>query len=442
MTEVLSEPLYPFPGRPEVDEDGIVIIGKPSGAAGISTQEFEDGSIWQVDHLQPERFVSIQVPKEGTESSPLLLTAFGSDATKAIAEHASNLSADHSELSQAARFADPSPDSFGRGSRSFSEQSLQAGRLILLSDLAYDSSLHPLAQITAGLQLLAEIPFSPVVQLFSPITQRILQRTELLAATVDTDDLELLEVPYLLFLAKESAVVARLSPTTDSPLEALSRQSSEQLGGVRQHQHLQTKHIQVLANESEHQIPGLEESKSASASQGQPHLGPTEEFIELVWSHPSVLTVKTTRHDNERWVRVLRREGLVLLAMAPLQLDGLLDSAEVILPMGLTEEDIHVQIVFTNLLPTSNPGSLERWNKAVHAGRTAARATRLGDEKSAQGHWEQCADLWKGLDKFRGLEASEMAWDRFDFGSPAALYSMKHPLIVDQVAGQLPTELQ
>jgi len=299
-----------------------------------------------------------------------------------------------SELGRPARFEDPDQEPFSESVSRPNDLQTKAGRLVLLSDLSDDSSLHPVAQIAAGFKLLSEIPKSSVRQLFLPLTQRYIHRIQQLAATVDAIDLEPLNTRILSYLSKECARVASFSPDADSALAELSRSSSEQLGGYGQEQVLDSLTLRLSPTDGHMQTPCEDGLNSTQPGENRPTQKPLEDFLELVWSYPSSLTVRTTRNDKERWVRVLRRDGLVLLAMAPFRLEGLLDSAEVILPLGLTETDIKVKILFTAQIPTRHTGSLDSWKEAVHAGRTAARATRLGDTHAAERDWQRCAAHW------------------------------------------------
>ncbi len=109
---------------------------------------------------------------------------------------------------------------------------------------------------------------------------------------------------------------------------------------------------------------------------------------------PSVLEVMSARSDDERWVRVLRRHGLVLLAQAPLRRGDGVDVAEVLVPPDVHHEDLDVQIIDVDQLSglARRPADLVR--AAVRAGRTAASAERLDDTWTASRRWDECAVLW------------------------------------------------
>ena len=94
-----------------------------------------------------------------------------------------------------------------------------------------------------------------------------------------------------------------------------------------------------------------------------------------------------------QWVRALRKEGLLLLASAPLLPNGLLLSADLLIPPDLVEESIEFEVIEKSKL-TRKPRQLDLIRAAITAGRDAASAARLGNADTAARRWEECADLW------------------------------------------------
>ena len=125
--------------------------------------------------------------------------------------------------------------------------------------------------------------------------------------------------------------------------------------------------------------------------------GPDEEFDEdfqqIEMTQPGLLSVTVARGEGDRWVRVLRREGLILLALAPLSRSGLLDRAELVVPPDLVVDDLVVEIVDAHAIDRVAVGA-DAIRAAVRAGREAARSERLGDTARARQQWRTCADLW------------------------------------------------
>ena len=105
-----------------------------------------------------------------------------------------------------------------------------------------------------------------------------------------------------------------------------------------------------------------------------------------------LLRVTIARGDRGRWVRVVRRDGLVTLALAPLLTDGLMQSAELVVP-DVTVDGIFVEIVDADEV-THQLGAADTIRDALRAGRDAARYERLGHSAQARGQWHACAALW------------------------------------------------
>ncbi len=100
------------------------------GPAGASAAELPDGSIWEVDHIDPGRLVGLEVDSADPSRSPLRIAAFGGDGALRVADLARGNSADdHPRPGLSNKWgARPQPHFDATG----------VGRLVLLADLARD----------------------------------------------------------------------------------------------------------------------------------------------------------------------------------------------------------------------------------------------------------------------------------------------------------------
>ena len=110
------------------------------------------------------------------------------------------------------------------------------------------------------------------------------------------------------------------------------------------------------------------------------------EFQQVERLTPTLVRVTVGRADESRWVRVLHRDGLVLLAQAPLRPDGLLQVADLVVPPDVGD-DLHVQVVDHDDLDVLAGRPAELIRAAVQAGRDAARSTRARDDRDRPDPW-------------------------------------------------------
>lgn len=364
----------------EIDDDRLEVLGDQFGPAGVAAVELTDGSIWQVDHLDPGRLVGLDVDATDPASSPLLLAAFGGDGAMRIADQArqSNQLDDaafqrreHRNISSPRRLAEPAANA--------------AGRLVLLADLAQDPSLDPLARILAVVELATNTRRTPGGDLFEPLLPALVDLAEELAAEADPDELALVDRrgkrrgKLLSLMIHEFA--DRFADRAPEVVELLTR----------------WRNARFVSNfaPSDDMMPADHRTGSRVHALAVPAPPPEPEgFLGTERVTPSLLEVTATRSDGDRWVRVLRRDGLVLLAQAPLQRNGLMDRAELLIPPDTLDHEIDVQIVDTDQLANLHRRPAEVIRDAVRAGRAAASAERRGDVGLAMQRWNKCADLW------------------------------------------------
>lgn len=121
-----------------------------------------------------------------------------------------------------------------------------------------------------------------------------------------------------------------------------------------------------------------------------------EEYRDIVFLADGLPLVTVPRDDGERWVRVMRRDGLVTLGLAPLTRDSLMDSAEVVVPPDVRIGDLEIDVVVADGVASGAPAQsgTAAIRSATLAGRDAARLERLGHRGRAAAEWARCGRLW------------------------------------------------
>lgn len=362
----------------EIDGDRLEVLGEPFGPAGVAAVELPDGSTWQVDHLDPGRLVGLDVDATDPAGSPLLLAAFGGDGAMRIADQARRSSND--DLADAPRRSEEWNISSPR--RLAEPAANAAGRLVLLADLAEDPSLDPLARILAVVELAASTRRTPGGDLFEPLLPALVALAEELAESL-ADEADLRRLPRIgpegeRRMLATRAFAARFGDRAPAVVDLFAwghTAMDAAMFGPAADEHF------LVA-----QVAYAEDAVEPSSAQG--------DFVGTERVTQSLFEVTATRSDGERWVRVLRRDGLVLLAQAPLQRDGLMDRAELLIPPDTEDHEIEVQIVDVDQLINLHRRPAEVIRGAVRAGRAAASAERRGDIGLAMLRWNKCAELW------------------------------------------------
>ena len=392
----MPEPLYERPVRAVADGTRLEVLGSPAGPAGVSAVELPDGSVWEVDHARPERLVGLDVETiaDPTDSA-LLVAAFGGDGALFVADASGRPGDVDNDVVESWEWAS------GRGrSRGVEWPAEQAGRLVLLADLADDDDLPPIARVAAAAEFAAalddEIPGGDVL---APLVPALLGAADELAADVGPEDVDGLDPALRLRL---DAVLRGLVENGGSAKVGLGR-LAELLAGPALQQRVAAGGQVVDASGSIHDGIDLVAIKAA------PVAPPPTGEVEVTLTGPGFADIRAARSGRERWVRVSRSDGLVLVAQSRLHRDGLVDRAEVAVPESLGVGDLVVRVVDVEGLPRPR-GSFDMVRAAVRAGRRAAQASRLGQPRVAAKRWEQCSRLWEQVgDADRARLAREFA---------------------------------
>lgn len=390
----MSEPLYQWTARVAVDGARLDVLGAPAGPAGVSAVDLSDGSVWEVDHARPDRLVGLDVDAAGDPThSGLLVTAFGADGALFVAEVAVGAVEVESNSEGEVRWVG------GRLPRDGGWAAEQAGRLVLLTDLATDDELPPLARIAAAAELaVTATDDTPGGALLVPLVPVLLEVADESAVDVDDVDLGALDPK----LRSRLDAVLRQAALDGTTVWAGLERLADRIAAGRQGEWFDAGGLAAdMPRPSEDEgahlllLEALPEAAASSSRDAGLDAG-----LAVTRAGPGVAHVTTTPSERERWVRVSRPDGLVLVALSRLLHDGLVDRAEVAVPDRLEAGDLLVEIVDVEEL-VGLAGQIDVVRAAVRAGRAAARASRLGRLHQRADGWERCAVLWESAGDVR-----------------------------------------
>jgi hypothetical protein len=149
--------------------------------------------------------------------------------------------------------------------------------------------------------------------------------------------------------------------------------------------------------------------------------------LRFVRRSPSLLEVTAPRSEQPRWVRALRTDGMVAVALAPLQRDGLMETAELLVPPDTDTADLDIHLVAADELHQLSGAPADLVRRAVRAGRAAASAERYSDRFEAMQRWRLCADLWRRVGDDR------RAGQAMDRGTSRGGRVMVGPILADEL---------
>lgn len=400
MAEVPLDGLYGPPDSVSigvsVDDGHFEVVGVAFGPAGVSSLQLPDG-VWTVDHADPGQLVRLDIESDDPASTPLLLVAFGGDgALRVVDDPGFERGPD-----------EPPPDTtmLWSAPRGGGPDAVQAGRLVVLADLAADPLLDPMARVVAAVELAASFERAPGGELFVPLLPDLLAEANRLASDVEDPELPDLDRKNAFRLLSPIEQAVRIAHDLGVPSNDLRR-----LGDRLQHASVRRPasrerfaDADLMAMSDALHFEVAEDAYRDGAIEREVAPAP-EDFMDVRRVSPSELHVTAARSDDERWVRVLRRDGLVLLALAPLHSDGLMETAEVLLPPDTLDDEIDVQVVHADELEATADAPAELLRDAVRAGRAAVSSERLGSWRRAQERWSESADLWERLGDRRRAE--------------------------------------
>ncbi|MFM7065156.1 MAG: hypothetical protein ACKO04_16975 [Actinomycetes bacterium] len=397
----MAEPIYPSRMEVRTSDDVTEVWADSFGPAGTSAVELPDGTVWEVDHADPGVLVSLRFDGE-LEMSRLARDLLGDkrfdlvcaelDAQRAAKRPGATLRAVVPGRRAALNNALAQRRSVSRGPARL------LGGSVVSADLMGDPTLPAVVRAAAGLELLSQLRDGASEQLLGHLRPDTVGRVAELARAVAPDD------------------VAALGPRLDKPVHRLHAMAGWARGEfseldlpLRQFMDLLDGYDGFRGDAAalrasrpwaplmlERQSPGSTFGAPDGSWAGEVHGAPVlppDEFQRIERDGPGQVVVHVGRHHEGRWVRVLRVSGLTPLAVAPLEPDGVLLRARVVVPPDLDLEDLMVEVLDETEL-TAGPRPLALVRGAVETGRNAARLERLGQPDLAAGAWMECARLW------------------------------------------------
>jgi hypothetical protein len=403
--------------RAEIDGDRLVVDLDPCGPAGASSVELPGGDVIQVDHLDPARLVGAEVDGEDAGGSPLLVALFGGDGAMLVAERARSGRSSRRPRTSSRR-GENGPSISRRRALPLDLAAQRAGRLVVLTDLMTDPAVDPLARVAAAAEFVESLDTTPGGDLFAPIVPRLIDGAVDAASEVDDDTVASLDPVLAGRLSAElGALLAAGFSVTGSAPAAMTPvvRLVEMLETHRRHGDAQ---ILSAMSPAEQPLDGLADAFADEWAMDDLQLadGPVRGStppMSFVRRSPSVLEVTAPRVHESQWVRVLRTDGLVALATAPLRLDGLMLHAELVVPPDTHSRDLGLQLVGPDELDAMSGAPADLVRRAVRAGRAATSAERSGDRSAAFERWRRCAAWWGRVgDDRRARQAMERGTSR------------------------------
>lgn len=439
----MSEPrdpqaIYPRGGLVVSDGERLSVLGPQPGPAGVSNVELPDGSTWQVDHVDPGSFVQLDVDDADPGSSALLTAAFGGDGVLFMIEDAIRID----DVVDPLVLETGRPPPIGLPSRVRPRPpgvAENAGRVVLLADLAEDRRLHPLARIAAALEAANALARGRAGPVLEPLGPSLLDSAVRLADTFDDEELDLLDDEAVLALGDLCSTSQKIHERSATGHPGLERLLERVLWLTDRRPPLGIAAMRLAPTGPATEHREWELGGEVALSAAPPVFSTTRrrELEEPVMRRigDSLVELTVTRGHGPRWVRVLRHGGFVSLGQAPLRRRGLVDVAEVVVPADVLDEELHVQVLDEFDLSRLADRPIDAIRVAIAAGREAARSDRLVETQTARSRWERCAQLWEHAgDRDRGALAREL-------GEATRMHPVRRTGAVDRVAEVLASEV-
>ena len=413
----------------------VEVAASTPGLAGTSAVALPDGEVWEVDHADPDRLVSIEVPAAGADASPLLIAGFGGDGalevldgaveagTRAEAEAVGLLT---ERAGRRHRLADPIR----------TLEAARTGRLVLLADMAADAALGPLGRVLALAELLVLLDPTPAGDLLRPVVARLVGDVAGLADEAEIPPDRPLDPERADAIVAALDALAAIVPDPDPVRDLAARIAAavadphdgrEFLSALEVSSTIAPPPAAVPAAPAPSGLPtaarGRRAAGDAVRADGAPRL-------EARWVAEAVAEVVVPHGASGGWVRLLRPDDLVAVAQAPLVRHELRARAELLVEPGTDLAALEVQVIRPGA-GVAPRGDRERVARAIRAGRAAASAERRGDVPLAAERWSECASEWAAAgDKGRYVVAQERR--HLGTGGGPGLAARLGPLLVDE----------
>jgi len=362
----MSAPIYRESLVVHIDDDGErELVSFNAGPAGVAQVDLGDGVTVQVDFAEPSRLASIRI-EPGARASTVedLIGSQRADAVLSMVPRSDGrprrmVGEDGPERERDQRVG---PSSLARATY----ESMRFGRVAVLQSMVDDPWAPDLARATAALEVAVEAAGDLGDR--DSIAQLGVSAVERAAQLLDGADADLSR-----WAGAHPDVARDLHELCDNQL-LMSRPIAHA--------------AEVLA------AAGFVDHRGNAASQSSSPV-PEMSGVHIELKPLGRMVVRSADLSGDQWVRVVRKESLVLLALAPMMVTASGVVAEVIVPPDLTLADMEVDITAAPLpVPAS---SLARVTRAVQLGRDAVALHVVGQWQRSRTRWAECARAWREL---------------------------------------------
>jgi hypothetical protein len=405
----MADALYPQQLVVHTDELGVTIVSASPGPAGVSSYTFANGTRWEIDHAEPALLaeVSVDAPHDLTDNI-VVEQCVGTDRVAILAGLTARHDGKATQLP--ATTLRPRRDFMTTARPVGSPVAERAGVAVQLFDLADDVELSPLARLAAAIELLSRASQYDDLPMVDELLEDTARQADTLMAEVDDEDLNSLA-------AKDPATADRLAQALR---RALRRDYGTSFRSPLGDLDLSLRSAIDAARQPKVAALPMMRAPFAAASMAPTHLiaggaVPTladardtrmarDLHVEL--PSPTRLRVTVPEGTEAEWVRVMRRDGLALIALVPLGNTGTELRADAPVPPGTRLEDLVVELSDNPvpIVPRSNAALIA---VAVQQGRRACRLERRGDRAMAAKAWSECATTWRDLGDADRAELAE-----------------------------------
>jgi hypothetical protein len=371
------------------------VIGNDVGPAGICSLPMFDGTMLHVDYAEPERLISIDPAGEAMSLDTLIgreRARFARSATPVGDDQAVRLPGRRTSGRRGATSSLP------RGG----ERAQRIGRVAALDAVHHDEDELPIVRGVAGLEFGSRVADDETRWIVARDESREVVSGSLDMLLADRAALERLVITR----PDVGDLIARVAATGVMAADLMKDGRARTLSRLLDRRRAPATPSVASVRHSSRSPRGDDLDPFERVAALRVSMAPMQDFAALVsdlddsprLSMPSRgrLRVDWSVRPGDGWVRVLRADSQVLLALAPIVEDRGTWWAETIVPPDLGVGDLVVDTSPDGVGPDPSLSSAELVMAAVDLGRqaVAAAVARRGDSTAL---WNRCADAWAAI---------------------------------------------
>jgi hypothetical protein len=406
----MADALYPQQLVVHTDELGVTIVSASPGPAGVSAYTFANGTRWEIDHAEPALLaeVSVDAPHDLTDNI-VVEQCVGSDRVAILAGLTTGHDGKAKQLP--ATTLRPRRDFMTTARPVGSPVAERAGVAVQLFDLADDVELSPLARLAAAIELLSRASQYDDLPMVDELLEDTARMAEALMAEVDDEDLDSLAAndpatADRLAQALRRALRRDYGTTFRSPLGDLDLSLRSAIDAAQNPQVAAALPMMRAPSAAASMVPTRMIAGGALPTLAEARDTRMARDLHVELPSPTRLRVTVPEGTEAEWVRVMRRDGLALIALVPLGNTGVELRADAPVPPGTRLQDLVVELS-DNPVPLAPRSNAALIAVAVQQGRRACRLERRGDRAMAAKAWSECATTWRDLGDAERAELAE-----------------------------------